>query len=64
MKRVLINLAFSSVCAIVAFTVLDKALGNREFAKLGGASTLAIEMAFCTAVDLRERRQGNEHNHL
>lgn len=60
MKRILINTAFSTVCAIACFGFLDKTTNDREFAKFGLWTTFVAEMVFCTAIDIsdRDRKRG------
>ena len=52
MGRVLFNLSFSVLCGAIVFAALSPVVDQR-LVKFGTATTIAVEMLFCTAINTR-----------
>ena len=55
MSKVLFNLSFSVLCGAIVFAVLSPVIDQR-LARFGTATTIAVEMLFCTAINTRGRQ--------
>ena len=55
MSKVLFNLSFSVLCGAIVFAVSSPVVDQR-LARFGAVTTIAVEMLFCTAINIRGRQ--------
>ena len=55
MSEVLFNLSFSVLCGAIVFAILSP-VADQRLVKFGTATTIAVEMLFCTAINIRGRQ--------
>jgi len=54
-NKVLFNLSFSVFCGAIVFAALSPVVDQR-LVKFGTVTTIAVEMVFCTVIDIRGRQ--------
>jgi len=55
MSKVLFNLSFSVLCGAIVFAASSPVV-DQQLARFGAATTIAVEMLFCTVMDIRSRQ--------